>query len=76
MDRGCAKESKRRAPKEGIMDFHGDAAREAQDMARAGQQSHEADVQVLVQRLGISRELAEHIVSLENRIKALEPRDR
>ena len=58
------------------MDFRGDAAREAQDMARAGQQSHEADVQALVQRLGVSRELAEYLVSLEDRIRALEPRDR
>jgi hypothetical protein len=56
----------------GIMGNSEDAARQARDMAQAGQQGYTTLVETRMRKLEISRELAEYLVSLEMRIEALE----
>ena len=54
------------------MDYSGDAARQAKDMAEAWQRSSAGSVATLARQLNISREIAEYLVKLEARIRGVE----
>lgn len=54
------------------MTYLEDAARQARELAQAGQQSYATLVETRVRKLGVSRELAEYLVGLELRIEVLE----
>lgn len=58
-------------PKEGIMDYE-EIARQANEMADAGDRAHKEDAQRLVETLNISPELARYLLTLEVRIRELE----
>ncbi len=53
-----------------------DIYRLGEEMARAQQQGHEARVQEMVERLGITRELALYLLRLESKIEELAKRGR
>ncbi len=61
-----------RGVRKGSMAHLEDTARQAREMAQAGQQGYTTLVETRVRKLGISRELAEYLVGLEMRIEALE----